>query len=288
MVHGESDTMMNGLSRLRYHVVLHVALLTACACVQAQALGDPKPSAITQDALEAFVEARIQSFHEKRIESLSRLKLRQILRRKNPYLFRAKNITSASELVDALLSAHLSSQEEAMFGALLEQLAIFVCQRTYGGRKSSAEGIDLEFDRGGVRYIVSIKSGPNWGNSSQIAKMKDHFRKAKRILGTNVSATKVVAVNGCCYGRNDRPDKGEYLKLCGQRFWEFVSGEADMYIRIMKAIERKATARNDAFLAKYAKVRDRFASELAAGYCDPQGNLLWERLVRTNCGADAR
>ena len=31
-------------------------------------------------------------------------------------------------------------------------------------------GIDLEFDKDGVRYIVTIKSGPNWGNSSQIGK----------------------------------------------------------------------------------------------------------------------
>jgi len=32
----------------------------------------------------------------------------------------------------------------------------------------------------------------------------------------------IVAVNGCCYGRDNRPDKGDYLKYCGQRFWEFI------------------------------------------------------------------
>ncbi len=80
----------------------------------------------------------------------------------------------------SILDAHLSSQEEGIFGGLLEELAIFICQRAYGGIKSSAEGIDLEFIDDGVRYIISVKSDPNWGNSSQIAKMKDHFRKYQK------------------------------------------------------------------------------------------------------------
>jgi hypothetical protein len=80
---------------------------------------------------------------------------------------------SAGELVKQILDAYLSSQEETVFGDFLESLAIYVCSETYGGRKSATEGIDLDFEREGKRYIVSIKSGPNWGNSSQIKKMLD-------------------------------------------------------------------------------------------------------------------
>ena len=77
-----------------------------------------------------------------------------------------------------------------------------MCAAAYGGRKSGIEGIDLEFERDGIRYLVSVKSGPNWGNSSQIKKMRDYFRQARRVLGTNNGTRgKVVAVNGCCYGR---------------------------------------------------------------------------------------
>ena len=35
-----------------------------------------------------------------------------------------------------------------------------------------------------IRYIVSIKSGPKWGNSSQIKKMVQNFKQAKRVLAT--------------------------------------------------------------------------------------------------------
>jgi len=126
-----------------------------------------------------FVEGNIGEFHERRADSLQNLRLTQVLKRKNPYLFKAKNINDAHDLVKLILDAHLSSQEESVFGEFLEKLAIFVCGKVFGGRKSSAEGIDLEFKRDNVLYIVSVKSGPNWGNSSQIKRMVDNFRQAK-------------------------------------------------------------------------------------------------------------
>jgi hypothetical protein len=85
-----------------------------------------------------------------------------------------------------------------MFGGFLEGLAIHVNSIAYSGRKSSADGIDLEFERDGTYYIVAIKSGPNWGNSRQISKMRDDFNKAKRILRTNAARRNIEAVNGCC------------------------------------------------------------------------------------------
>jgi len=212
------------------------------------------------------------------------LQLKKILSRKNPYLFKAKNQNTAHDLVKTILDAHLSSQEEGIFGGFLEELVVFICGRVYGGKKSSAEGIDLEFQRGGNAYLVSIKSGPNWGNSRQIARMKDDFRKAKRILGTNTKGIKVVAVNGCCYGKDDTPDKGDYLKLCGQRFWEFISGNEDLYTEIIDPLGHKAKEKNEEFLTEYTKVINKFTLEFSKEYCAPDGSILWEKLVRFNSG----
>ena len=149
---------------------------------------------ITQQEIIDYVEANIQFFHQRRLENLQKLKLMDVVKKKNPYLFKAKNINTASEFVKTILDARLSSQEETIFGDFLEGLAIFICSRVYGGQKSSAEGIDLEFEKDSIRYIVSIKSGPNWGNSSQVARLKDNFTKAKKILRTNVGECQMVAV----------------------------------------------------------------------------------------------
>lgn len=237
---------------------------------------------VTVQEITKFIEEHIPEFHRKRLENLSSLKLRKVLRRKNPYLFKAKFVTSAPELVKGILDAHLSSQEETIFGGFLEGLAIFICERVFSGKKSSAEGIDLEFERDGIYYIVSVKSGPNWGNSSQIKKMRQNFLQAKRILGTNTSARNIVAVNGCCYGQENSEDKGDHLKKCGQRFWEFISGDDNLYTTIIEPLGHKAKERNEEFQVECGKVTNRFTAEFIKDFCQSDGTILWERLVQFN------
>ena len=228
-----------------------------------------------------YVENNIGSFHTKRLKSLESLKLAKILKRKNPYLFRAKNILTAQDLVKTLLDAHLSSQEETIFGDFLEGLAIFISQKVYDGLKSAAEGIDLEFDNEGIRYIVSIKSGPNWGNSSQIKKMVDNFKKAKMILRTSNSKMHIIAVNGCCYGRDKKSDKGEYQKLCGQKFWSFISGNDLLYTEIIKPLGYNAKEKNEEFLEHYSQILNKFTLEFGAKFC-VEGKISWDKLVQFN------
>ncbi|MEW5842644.1 MAG: PmeII family type II restriction endonuclease [Bacteroidota bacterium] len=228
-----------------------------------------------------YVEENIGSFHKKRLEGLGELKLLRILLRKNPYLFKAKNTLTAHDLVKSLLDAHLSSQEETIFREFLEGLAIFICGKVYNGKKSGAEGIDLEFEREGVKYIIAIKSGPNWGNSSQINKMKETFRKTKKILQTNTSKQKIIAVNGCCYGRDNNPDKGEYLKLCGQKFWEFISGDTNLYTTIIEPLGHKAKEKNEEFLLAYSQLINKFTFEFSKDFC-VDGIINWVKLVRLN------
>jgi hypothetical protein len=233
------------------------------------------------DEVRTYVSQNIGGFHAARLNSLSKLEFKKILARKNPYLFRAKNILTSEGLVRQFTDAHLSSQEETMFGDFLEGLAIFINGKVYGGAKSAAEGIDLEFTKGEVKYIVAIKSGPNWGNSSQIARMVDNFKKAKKILNTNTSQTKIVAVNGCCYGRDNKPDKGDYLKYCGQEFWEFISGEADLYTEIIEPLGHQAKEKNEEFQRQHAVLINKFTSEFSADFC-PDGVIDWKKIVELN------
>ncbi len=163
-----------------------------------------------------------------------------------------------------------------------EGLATFINEKVYNGQKSSSEGVDLEFSKDDVRYIVAIKSGPNWGNSSQITKMKDNFNKAKRILRTSNSNTlNVVAVNGCCYGKENQPDKGEYFKYCGQRFWEFISGDNDLYLDIIEPLGHQAKQKNEEFVVAYAQIINLFTQEFGEKFCT-NGLISWEELVKYN------
>ncbi len=109
----------------------------------------------------------------------------KILRQKNPYLFKAKNVLTAQDLVKGFLDAFLQSQEETLFGDFIEGLAIFVCNQVYGAKKSELTGIDLEFEKNGIIYIVEIKAGWNWGNSSQMSSAKS----VRKSCGNNKNLT---------------------------------------------------------------------------------------------------
>ncbi|MBF0203676.1 MAG: cytosolic protein [Desulfamplus sp.] len=232
--------------------------------------------------ISQYVEQNIGTFHQKRIKSIDGLKLSKVLKRKNPYLFKAKYVMTAEQIVKGLVDAHISSNEETVFGDWLEGLAIFINNKVYDGRKSGITGIDLEFDIDETRNVVTIKSGPNWGNSSQIAKMIIDFKVAKKTLRTSNSGLNVVAVNGCCYGRDNKPDKGDYFKYCGQLFWQFISGDNDLFTEIIEPLGHQAKDKNDEFIKSYSQMINKFTKEFANTFCKNNGEIDWERLVRFN------
>lgn len=229
-----------------------------------------------------YVEDNIGTFHQKRISSLDSLRLSKVLKRKNPYLFKAKYVLTAEQIVKGLVDAHISSNEETIFGDWLEGLAIFINEIVYKGWKSGIAGIDLEFDKDNRRYIVNIKSGPNWGNSSQISKMVSDFKTAQRTLRTSNSGLNIVAVNGCCYGRDNNPDKGDYFKYCGQKFWEFISGNTNLYTEIIEPLSYKAKEKNEEFIESYSQMINKFTREFGNDFCDQNGAINWEELVKFN------
>jgi len=237
---------------------------------------------ITDVQITAYIEENLLPLHKNKLKKLTKLTLKEILERKNPYLFKAKHVTTASEFMESVLGAFLSSQEETQFGGFLEGLAIFICSTVFGGHKSSATGMDLEFERDKILYIVSIKSGPSWGNAGQIEKLRTNFAKAKRILNTNTSKKNIVAVNGCMYGRETPEDRGDYLKFCGQRFWSFVSGRETLYTDIIEPLGSRAKERKEEFGIELAKVTNRLTKEFLDSFCLADGTIEWKKVVEFN------
>ena len=234
-----------------------------------------------------FVANNIEpQFHQRRLESLNSLRLDDILKRKNPYLFKAKDLINAEDLVKSLVDAHLSSQEETVFGAFFEQLAIFCSAHSVGGRKSGIAGIDLEFEREGVLHLVTIKSGPNWHNASQLAKLRVDFQKARRTLNTSGARREVRCINGCCYGRINK-DYGDCEKICGEAFWTLTSGEPNLFVDIVEPLGFQAKRHNDSFERQYGQVRTKFTAQFIEKYCDENFAIDWDRVVRFNSGVPA-
>lgn len=233
-----------------------------------------------------YVEDNIGSFHQSRIDKVKGMTLNDIISSKNPYLFKAKNMLTAQGIIDSILSATISSSEETMFGNWLEGLAIFINGEIYNGQKSAAPGIDIEFIKAGVRYIVVIKSGPSWGNANAVEKMNNQFQEARRRLSTSGHKEVSVCVNGCCYGKDGNPHKfpskgTDYFKYCGQEFWSFISGDDDLYTEIIEPLGHKVKEKNDLFNEEYSALSNRLTAEFLRDFC-VDGVIQWVKLVRAN------
>lgn len=235
-------------------------------------------------SVETYVSDNIVDFHKRRLKSLEDLALGKLLR-KNPYLFKAKNITRASDLIDGLLDAFLSSSEEKLFGDFLEKLAVFVAAQTLGGHKSTASGVDLEFFNNSVHYVVSIKSGTNWGNSSQQNQLAQDLSNAVRRVKQANSTANVQPVLGICYGRTRTAHtKRGYLKVVGQNFWYLISENEQLYTDIIEPIGYQAKHHNDGFIREKGNLTNRLTKTFMDRFCDQSGAINWLELVRFNSG----
>lgn len=111
--------------------------------------------------------------------------------------------------------------------------------------------------------------------------MIENFRQAKRILRTGNNQLNIQAINGCCYGQTTDPDKGDYMKICGQEFWEFISANDRIFVDIVEPMGYQAKERTDKFLVEYARVLNLFTHEFMEDFC-VDGVIDWEKLVRFN------
>lgn len=239
--------------------------------------------------LNAFITSDvIHPFYEIRFRRLENARLNDILKRKNPYLFKAKSIETAGDLARNILDAFLSSQEETIFGDLMESLALHVCANVFAGKKAEEgtyRSIDLVFERDKKVYIVSIKSGPNWGNSDQVNAMKRNFKKAKKMLRSEMGKKEIIAVNGCMYGRDNKPHKVSkkdhelsYYKICGQQFWELVSGDDDLYKKIIQPLDKEARRRDEVFKSLYVKKINEMTKHIVEIFYT-KNNLDWNKVI---------
>ncbi len=243
---------------------------------------------LNYDKLNAFIASDIiQPFYKIRLERLEFAKLANIAKRKNPYLFKAKNIETAGDLAKGLLDAFLSSQEETIFGDLMENLAIHVCHQVFNGAKAQQgkyRSVDLIFERDGKTYIVGIKSGPNWGNSDQINIMRKNFKKARALIRSELGKKDLVAVNGCIYGKDNVPHKVNkdpdisYYKICGQAFWELISGDDQLYKKLIQPLDKEAKKRDEIFKKLYIKKINEMTKDIIYLFY-AKNNLDWDKII---------
>ena len=70
-----------------------------------------------------------------------------------------------------------------------------------------------------------------------------------------------------------------------KNFWKFISGDDNLYTDIIEPLGHQAREKNEQFMKEYAKVVNKFTAEFIGEFCDADGNMLWEEIVKFNSAA---
>ncbi|NBD36575.1 MAG: cytosolic protein [Chloroflexi bacterium] len=241
---------------------------------------------LDSDKLEQFLDEGLASFYQACLRSLKALTLDELLTNCDPCLFTIRRINLVGELIEKLLEDYLSPSEREHFEGFLVDLAVRIAGETCGGHKSTAQGVDLEFVNDNVHYVVSVKSGPNWGNSSQIKKLEQDLKNAVIRVQQSRRASVVRPVLGICYGKTRTNFNYRFpgcWKVVGQNFWYLISENEDLYTDIIEPIGYRAKQHNADFDREQVRVINEFTGEICNRFC-LGGFIDWPRLVEFNSG----
>ena len=235
-----------------------------------------------EEEIRRTIENALASFYNSLISTLKNINIGKIMKSKNPYLYRSKAISSASEIIDSVLFAFISSSEETIFGnCFFEPLAIVAS----GGTKADAEGVDVRlFDKKTNRvFAIAVKSGTSVYNADSKKKQETNFNAAKkRLTQGGVGYEPIV---GYGYGQKKHTEKTSnksYEEVAGEDFWTMITGDPLFYKKIMGFIGVLPEKYVEQFNIEYANAKNRLTCDFLNLFCRDDGSIDWEKLVECN------
>lgn len=242
---------------------------------------------ISDIALQQEVGRLLETLYQKRYGALAKLKLEKLLG-KNPYLYRALGISDASEFINQLMVAFVSSSDETIFGNdFFEPLAIFAARHgdAVDHEKRSVSvgagaGQDIAIETASAYLAIAVKSGTNIFNSQSAKGQDGEFLALQaRMKKLNKMFRPII---GHGYGRKSPRAVTNVEKLAGQAFWQLLSGESDFYLRISCAMEQFALNHGVGYKKEFEAKRHQLLREFMISYVRPDGIISWDQVVAFN------
>ena len=224
----------------------------------------------------------LEDFYKSLLTKINGIDIRDVLKNKNPYLFRAKGYSGASQIIDAILSAFVSSSEETIFGnVFFEPIAISAS----GGNKALAEGVDIMVERGDTIFAIAVKSGPKVFNADSRKRQEQNFLAANKLA--QQARKRFVPIIGYGYGKKKVSGRGQakfYMELAGKDFWEELTGDAEFYIKLIRLMGQLPEKYVEEFNEAYLRASNRLIRQFTNEFCNEDGSIDWEGIVRFNSG----
>ena len=236
-----------------------------------------------EEVIQAIAKA-LEVFYGTLIDKIDTLNIEKVMKRKNPYLYRAKAMQNASDIVESVLSAFVSSSEETIFGnCFFEPIAIAVS----GGNKALAEGIDIMIEDKELNtiYAVAVKSGPSVFNADSKKRQEQNFIAASKLA--QQAKARYEAYIGYSYGKKKESGRGKpkiYHELAGKQFWAELTGDEEFYKKIIEFMGDLPEKYVADYTESYNKAANRLVRGFSNAFCKNDGSIDWEKLVEFNSG----
>ncbi|MBI4473007.1 MAG: cytoplasmic protein [Acidobacteria bacterium] len=221
----------------------------------------------------------MKEFYASRLAGLKDLSLKKVLKKKNPCLYRALGIEKASEIVEQIMAAFITSSDETIFGNVFFEP---IAKLAAGGRVAPTEGVDFTLEKPDHYLAVAVKSGPSWGNADQHKRQSTNFDSLRRRLyKLNKSFDPLV---GQAYGQqsSEPTDNSRFRRRSGQAFWEEITGDQDFYLKLIRLMRDVPGRNRPRFRAEWDQAVNRFTREFMEEFCCPDGSIDWEKLLAFN------
>jgi hypothetical protein len=196
----------------------------------------------------------------------------------NPFLLRALGLDTPEAIAEFMVGQRLERSLVTSLGKRIQNAARALAEGT------GTEGGDILVRRGGKKYCVEIKAGPNNINKAMMKQMNADLKSARR------RDPDLVGLLGMAYGHPDRVSgiiRGyadiEYRS--GRAFWTLVTGvsdTADEVYKLADEVSREAVARHGGkHYRSLVKEREKaVAEQIRAKYGD--GKALGRALFDDN------
>ena len=67
--------------------------------------------------------------------------------------------------------------------------------------------------------------------------------------------------------------------LCGEEFWELVSGDTELYKKIILPLDKEAKKRSEYFTEVYAAKSNEMTKEFSDNFLTKKGLIDWEKII---------
>lgn len=164
---------------------------------------------------------------------------------------------TALEIVEYVYENHKRISSKTILGYLYENIANGIVEFIYNGYKSSHQCSDLEWlDNLQKKHYRGWKSSTNWGNSDQI---KSCIKKLEEFQKSSDFGSFMVCTS---YGKSTKKRKivKGFIQISGQDAWESISGDSEMYNKVLESITNKKTiieeVINNIYFSEYQKAEN--------------------------------